>query len=72
MSAPLSGNLGGYEPTDLMGKRIQEFIYAEDTVSFERSLELARRGVAGPFEFRLLTLRSSIIWVEVSGKNPDR
>jgi len=66
--SPAIRNLGGYETTDLMGKRIQEFIYAEDTVSFERSLELARRGVAGPFEFRLITLRSSIIWVEVSGK----
>jgi len=66
--SPAIRNLGGYEPADLMGKRIQEFIYTEDMVSFERSLELARRGVAGPFEFRLITLRSSIIWVQVSGK----
>jgi PAS domain S-box-containing protein len=67
--SPAIRNLTGYAPADLMGKRLQEFIYAEDTVPFERGLDLARRGVAGPFEFRLMTLRSSVIWVQVSGKS---
>ncbi len=66
--SPAIRNLTGYAPSDLMGKRLQEFIYAEDTVPFERGLDLARRGVSGPFEFRLMTLRSSVIWVQVSGK----
>ena len=67
--SPAIRNLTGHAPSDLMGKRLQDFIYAEDTVPFERGLDQARRGVAGPFEFRLITLRSSIIWVQVSGKN---
>ncbi len=66
--SPAIRNLTGHAPPDLMGKRLQEFIYAEDTVPFERGLDLARRGVAGPFEFRLVTLRGSVIWVQVSGK----
>ena len=70
--SPAVRNLTGYTPSDLMGKRIQEFVYAEDAVPFETGLDLARRGLAGPFEFRFLTLRSSIIWVQVSGKNPCR
>jgi signal transduction histidine kinase len=52
-----------------MGKRIQEFIYAEDAVPFETGLDLARRGIAGPFEFRLITQHSSFIWVQVSGRS---
>jgi PAS domain S-box-containing protein len=67
--SPAIRNLTGYAPSDLMGKRFQEFIYAEDTVPFERGLDQARRGVAGPFEFRLITLRASVIWVQVSGKS---
>ena len=67
--SPAIRNLTGHAPADLMGKRLQEFIYAEDAVPFERGLDLARKGVAGPFEFRLVTLHSSIIWVQVSGKS---
>jgi PAS domain S-box-containing protein len=66
--SPAIRNLTGYDPSDLMGKRIQEFVYAEDAVPFESGLDLARRGLAGPFEFRLMTLRSAVIWVQVSGK----
>jgi PAS domain S-box-containing protein len=66
--SPAIRNLTGHMPSDLMGKRFQEFIYAEDAVSFERGIDLARRGVAGPIEFRLMSLHSSVIWVQVSGK----
>jgi PAS domain S-box-containing protein len=66
--SPAVRNLTGYAPSDLMGKRIQEFVYAEDAVPFEKGLDLARNGLAGPFEFRFMTLRSSVIWVQVSGK----
>lgn len=66
--SPAVRTLTGYAPSDLMGKRIQEFVYAEDAVPFEKGLDLARNGLAGPFEFRFTTLRSSVIWVQVSGK----
>jgi PAS domain S-box-containing protein len=66
--SPAIRNLTGYTPSDLMGKRIEEFVYSEDAVPFGTGLDLARRGLAGPFEFRFMTLRSSIIWVQVSGK----
>ena len=68
--SPAIRNLIGYASSDLMGHRIQDFIFAEDMVPFEKSLVSARRGNASPFEFRLNTMHSSIRWVQVSGKTP--
>lgn len=67
--SPSVRNLVGYLPTDMMSRRIQEFVYAEDAVPFEKGLDLSRRGLGGPFEFRLITRNSSVIWVQVSGKS---
>jgi PAS domain S-box-containing protein len=67
--SPSVKNLTGYAPSDFMGKRFQEFVYAEDTVTFEKGLDKSRRGSAGPFEFRLMTMHSSVRWVQVSGKS---
>lgn len=67
--SPAIKNLTGYEPADMMGHRIQEFVYAEDMVSFEKAMERTRRGQAVPFEFRLITMHSAIRWVQVSGRN---
>jgi PAS domain S-box-containing protein len=68
--SPAIKNLTGYAPSDLMGKRLQEYIYSEDTVPFEKGLDLIRRGLGGPFEFRLMTMHSTIRWVLISGKTP--
>lgn len=67
--SPAIRNLTGYGPSDLMGRRIQEFVHAEDIVPFEKGLERVRQGAAGPFEFRLMTMHSSLRWVQVSGKS---
>jgi PAS domain S-box-containing protein len=67
--SPAIKNLTGYASSDLMGRRFQEIVYAEDIVPFEKGLERIRRGLAGPFEFRLMTMHSSVRWVQVSGKN---
>ena len=67
--SPAIRNLTGYSPSDLMGRRIQEFVYTEDIVPFEKGLGNSRRGSAGPFEFRMMTMHSSIRWVQVSGKS---
>ena len=70
--SPAIRNLTGYAASDLMGKRLQEFVYAEDAVPFETGLDLARRSGAGPFEFRLITLHKTILWVQVSGTLTDK
>lgn len=70
--SPAIRNLTGYAASDLMGKRLQEFVYADDAVPFETGLDLARRGGAGPFEFRLITLHKTILWVQVSGTLTDK
>ncbi len=67
--SPAIRNLTGYSPSDMMGRRIQEFVYGEDTIPFEKGLGQTRRGSTGPFEFRLITLQSSIRWVQVSGRS---
>jgi PAS domain S-box-containing protein len=67
--SPAIRNLTGYAPSDLMGRRIQEFVFADDIVPFEKGLERARRGTAGPFEFRLSTMHSSVRWVQVTGRS---
>jgi PAS domain S-box-containing protein len=66
--SPAVKNLTGYAPSDIMGKRFQEFVYTDDMVPFEKGLERNRRGSAGPFEFRLMTMHSSVRWVQLSGK----
>jgi len=66
--SPAIKNLTGYAPSDLTGKRLQEYIYSEDMVPFEKGLDLIRRGLGGPFEFRLMTMHSTFRWVQVSGK----
>jgi PAS domain S-box-containing protein len=66
--SPAIKNLTGYSPSDLMGRRFLEFVYTEDIVPFEKGLERTRRGLAGPFEFRLMTMHSSVRWVQVTGK----
>lgn len=66
--SPAVRNLTGYEPSDLMGHQIQEYIYSADTVPFEKGLEQIRRGSSGAFEFRLITRHSTVRWVQVSGK----
>ncbi|MCK9580220.1 MAG: PAS domain S-box protein [Methanoregula sp.] len=66
--SPAIRNLTGYAPSDLIGKRLHEFIYTEDTVPFEKGLDNARKGLNGPFEVRLMTMHSSVRWIQVSGK----
>lgn len=66
--SPAIKNLTGNDPSALLGHPIQEFVYNEDIVPFEKGLEWNRRGVFEPFEFRLRTLNLSLRWVQVSGK----
>jgi PAS domain S-box-containing protein len=66
--SPAIKNLSGNEPSDLLGHPIQECVYNEDIVPFEKGLERNRRGVFEPFEFRFRTKNLSTRWVQVSGK----
>jgi PAS domain S-box-containing protein len=62
-------NLSGNDPSELLGHQIQEYVYNEDIVPFEKGLERNRKGVFEPFEFRFRTKNLSIRWVQVSGKS---
>ncbi len=66
--SPAIKNLSGNDPSTLLGHPIQEYVYNEDLVPFEKGLERNRRGAFEPFEFRFRTKNYSIRWVQVSGK----
>ncbi|NMB78306.1 MAG: PAS domain S-box protein [Methanomicrobiales archaeon] len=66
--SPAIKNLTGYAPSDMTGKKLQDFIFAEDMVPFEKGLGQTRRGIATPFEIRLMTMHSSVRWVQISGR----
>jgi PAS domain S-box-containing protein len=66
--SPAIKNLSGNDPSGLLGHSIQEYVYNDDIVPFEKGLERNRRGVFEPFEFRFRTDNLSTRWVQVSGK----
>ncbi len=66
--SPAITNLSGNDPSVFLGHSIQEFVYHEDIVPFEKGLERNRRGIFEPFEFRFLTKDKAVRWVQVSGK----
>jgi PAS domain S-box-containing protein len=66
--SPAIKNLTGTEPSILLGHPIQEFVYSDDIVPFEKGLERNRKGVFEPFEFRFRINNLSTRWVLVSGK----
>jgi PAS domain S-box-containing protein len=66
--SPAITNLSGHTPSELLGHAIQENVYNEDIVPFEKGLERNRRGVFEPFEIRFRTKDLSTRWVHVSGK----
>lgn len=66
--SPAIMNLSGNIPSEILGHPIQEFVYHDDMVPFEKGLERNRRGVFEPIEFRFRTKNQTIRWVHVSGK----
>jgi len=66
--SPAIINLSGNDAPALLGHPIQEYVYSEDIVPFEKGLERNRRGGYEPFEFRFRTKNLSTRWVQVSGK----
>jgi PAS domain S-box-containing protein len=67
--SPAIMNLSGNDPSALLGHQIQEYVYTDDIVPFEKGLERNRRGAFEPFEFRFLTKNRATRWVQVSGKS---
>jgi len=66
--SPAITNLSGNDPSVFLGHPIQQFVYNEDIVPFEKGLERNRRGIFEPFEFRFLAKDRAVRWVQVSGK----
>jgi PAS domain S-box-containing protein len=66
--SPAIKNLSGNTPSEILGHPIQEYVYHDDMVPFEKGLERNRRGLFEPFEFRFRTKNQATRWVHVSGK----
>ncbi len=56
----------GYEPEELLGRSMREFLFAEDLEDHERILAQRSAGVAGQYERRLRTRSGGEIWTLVS------
>jgi len=66
--SPAIKNLSGNDHSAFLGHPMQEFVYNDDIVPFEKGLERNRHGIFEPFEFRFRTKNLSNRWVQVSGK----
>ena len=56
----------GYEPDELIGKNLYDFILPEDLDNFENSMLMRRQGKSGSFERRYLRKDGQSVWVQVN------
>jgi len=56
----------GYEPGEMVGRSVEDFLFAEDKASYTRRIEDRRQGRAGNYECRFRRKDGSEIWVLVS------
>jgi PAS domain S-box-containing protein len=56
----------GYEPEEMLGKRLEDFVFEEDLPSLLERKERHRQGIAEQFERRYRRKDGSILWVLVT------
>ena len=66
--SPVIRQVTAYEPMELLGRQLQDFIFKDDIMSFIKGMEHGRSGTTEPFEFRILGKDGSPRWVQTSGR----
>ncbi|MDX9712625.1 MAG: PAS domain S-box protein [Ignavibacteriaceae bacterium] len=61
-------NILGYDANDLIGKRLIDFIYPEDTKLMPQQLRKIITNTVEPTDYRLISKSGSVHWVRSSGK----
>lgn len=64
---PAFAQMVGYNPEELMGKKIEQFINPEDLKKYEHIRSERRSGISNSFETRLVNINGNIVHVMVTG-----
>ncbi|MHA1314467.1 MAG: PAS domain S-box protein [Candidatus Helarchaeota archaeon] len=62
--SPAIERIFGYKPSEVIGKKISDFIVPEDVPKGIKHLKKMLKGIISPFEFRVKTKSGKICWVE--------
>ncbi len=66
--SPVVEQLGGYTPSELIGRSFTEFIHPDDLLPLAESFQRTVSGNLEPSEFRIFTKSGEIRWVRTSSR----
>jgi PAS domain S-box-containing protein len=66
--SPTVGLLGGYAPSELVGRNFSELIYEEDLPAVRGAVQRTLSGKVESLEFRILAKSGEILWLQASGR----
>ncbi|MCH8346206.1 MAG: PAS domain S-box protein, partial [Chloroflexi bacterium] len=66
--SPVVEQIGGYTPSELIGRSFTEFIHPDDLAHLMESFQRTISGDLEPSEFRILTKSGEIRWVRTSSR----
>jgi len=66
--SPAIKQIGGYDPSDIVGKPFTEFIYDEDIILAQQRFQEVLTGDIKPTVYRMLNKNKEIRWIQVSTK----
>lgn len=64
--SPVVKRMLGYEPDEMMGAPVQEYIFVSDALPFRDGVMAVFTGIARPIEFRAVTKMGTIKWLRAS------
>ncbi|MDP2858534.1 MAG: PAS domain S-box protein, partial [Bacillota bacterium] len=66
--SPVVERLGGYKPSEVIGRHFTEFIHPDDLLPLVQSFQRTVSDKGEPFEYRVLTKSGEIHWVRTSSR----
>ncbi len=58
--SPVIAGMAGFTPAEIIGSHYSRFVVPDDLDFVARALEMCKRGIVGPMEFRLRDIRGSL------------
>ncbi|HSR49969.1 MAG TPA: PAS domain S-box protein [Acidobacteriota bacterium] len=66
--SPVSEQITGFHPSEVMGRPFHSFVHEEDLESLEKSFKRTLSGDLDPMEFRIMTKEGEMRWVRSSSR----
>ena len=63
MLSPIIKDVMGYDPSDIVGKNVFEFVYKDDRSRLIERFSELREGIESPLEYRFISKSGDIRWV---------